>query len=166
MHGTHSVTLPPLCHLHLWLLVQHKNSDHLEEAVFPSQRPPSLVSPVGTELYQFPVNNTETASSAKHLKLTVNYIINDFISVCVCVCVLSCLVREQTIPAQRAPLVGEVSANFCGKRVLRGQCNGSPWPYSRIPRLELLLFLPSSSSIVLTRLSGPRSQTTTFQKIW
>jgi hypothetical protein len=24
------------------------------------------------------------------------------------------LVREQTIPAKRPPLVGEVSANFCG----------------------------------------------------
>jgi hypothetical protein len=29
-------------------------------------------------------------------------------------------------------------------------------PYSRISRQEQLLFLPSSSSIVLTRLSGPR----------
>jgi hypothetical protein len=31
---------------------------------------------------------------------------------------------------------------------------------------EPLLFLPSSSSIVLTRLSGPRSRPTTSQKIW
>jgi hypothetical protein len=42
-------------------------------------------------------------------------------------------------------------------------------PYCRIlglSRLQQLLFLPSSSSIVLTRLSGPRSRPTTSQKIW
>jgi hypothetical protein len=39
-------------------------------------------------------------------------------------------------------------------------------PYSRFSRPEPLLFLPSSSSIVLTRLSGPRSRPTTSQKIW
>jgi hypothetical protein len=33
-------------------------------------------------------------------------------------------------------------------------------------RPEMLLFLPSSSSIVLTRLSGPRSRPTTSQQIW
>jgi hypothetical protein len=30
-------------------------------------------------------------------------------------------VRERTMPIERPPLVGEVSANFCGYRVLRGQ---------------------------------------------
>jgi hypothetical protein len=35
-----------------------------------------------------------------------------------------------------------------------------------LSRPESLLFLPSSSSIVLKRLSGPRSGPTTFQKIW
>jgi hypothetical protein len=30
----------------------------------------------------------------------------------------------------------------------------------------LLLFLSSSSSLVLTRMSGPRSRPTTSQKIW
>jgi hypothetical protein len=39
-------------------------------------------------------------------------------------------------------------------------------PYSRFSRPEQLLFLSSSSSIVLTRLSGPRSLPTTSQKIW
>jgi hypothetical protein len=29
-------------------------------------------------------------------------------------------------PAEQPPLVGEVSANFCGYRVSRGQRNGSP----------------------------------------
>jgi hypothetical protein len=60
----------------------------------------------------------------------------------------------------------ELSANFCGQRVSRGQHNGSPRPYSRFSRPEPLLFLPSSSSVVLTRLSGPRSRPTTSQKIW
>jgi hypothetical protein len=35
------------------------------------------------------------------------------------------LVRARIIPTERPPLVGEVSANFCGQRVLRGQYNGS-----------------------------------------
>jgi hypothetical protein len=67
------------------------------------------------------------------------------------------LVRKRTIPTER-PLVAEGSANFCGQWVSRGQRNGSPRPYSRFCRPEPLLLLPSSSSIVLTRLSGPRSR--------
>jgi hypothetical protein len=39
----------------------------------------------------------------------------------------------------------------------RGQRDGSLQPYSRISRPEPLLFLSSSSSIVLTRLSGPQN---------
>jgi hypothetical protein len=46
--------------------------------------------------------------------------------------------------------------------MLRGQRDESLRPYSRIYTPELLLFLPSSSSVVLTRLSGPRSRPTTF----
>jgi hypothetical protein len=68
------------------------------------------------------------------------------------------LVRKRTIPTEWPPHVGEVIANFCKQRVSRGQCNGSPRPYSRFSRPEPLLFLPSSSSIVLTRLSGPPSR--------
>jgi hypothetical protein len=56
------------------------------------------------------------------------------------------LVHEWPIPTKRPPLVGEVSANFCVWRVSHGQCKGSPRPVSRP---ELLLFLASSSSIVL-----------------
>jgi hypothetical protein len=59
------------------------------------------------------------------------------------------LVRQRAIPTERPPLVGQVSDNFCGWRVSRGQRNGSPRPYSRLSRLEPLLFLPSSSSVVL-----------------
>jgi hypothetical protein len=39
--------------------------------------------------------------------------------------------------------------------VSRGQPNGSPRPYSRLSRPEPLLFLPGSSSVVVTRLSEP-----------
>jgi hypothetical protein len=39
-------------------------------------------------------------------------------------------------------------------------------PYSRISTPEPLLFLPSSSTIVLARLSGPCSRPTASQKIW
>jgi hypothetical protein len=38
------------------------------------------------------------------------------------------LVRQRTIPTKRPPLVGEVSANFSGQRVSRGQRNESPQP--------------------------------------
>jgi hypothetical protein len=50
------------------------------------------------------------------------------------------LVSERTIPTERTPLVVEDSANFCGKSVLRGQRNGSLWPYSRFSRPEQLRF--------------------------
>jgi hypothetical protein len=42
------------------------------------------------------------------------------------------LVRGRTIPTERPPLVGEVSANFCWYRVSRIQRNGSLRPYSRL----------------------------------
>jgi hypothetical protein len=50
-------------------------------------------------------------------------------------------VREGTIPTERAPLVGEVSASFCGYRLPRGLHDGSLRPYSRFPRPEPLLSL-------------------------
>jgi hypothetical protein len=72
------------------------------------------------------------------------------------------LVRERTIPTERPPPVGEVSANVCGKR-------GVTWSAQRVPMAVNLFFLDrsrylfysSSSSIYLTRLSGPRSKPTT-----
>jgi hypothetical protein len=38
------------------------------------------------------------------------------------------VVRKRTIPTERPPLVGEVSANFFGYRVMRGQQNEFPRP--------------------------------------
>jgi hypothetical protein len=42
------------------------------------------------------------------------------------------LVPERTIPTERPPLVGEVSANFCGYIVPCGQRDGPSQPYSRL----------------------------------
>jgi hypothetical protein len=50
---------------------------------------------------------------------------------------------------ERPQLFGEVSGNFCGLCVLRGERDGSPRLYSRISRPQPLLFIPSSSSTVL-----------------
>jgi hypothetical protein len=50
--------------------------------------------------------------------------------------------------------------------VLCDQHNGSPWPYLGFLDLKPLLFHSSSSTVIFTRLSGPRSRPTTSQKIW
>jgi hypothetical protein len=102
------------------------------------------------------------------------YVLNSFSSTAEGLCLLVRVlklnsvasVRQRTIPSERPPLVGEVSAKFCGYRVPRGQRDVSPLPYSRFSVPEPLLFHSSSSLIVLTRLSGPRSRPTTSQKIW
>jgi hypothetical protein len=68
------------------------------------------------------------------------------------------LVRKQTLPAERPPL--------------QIDCVARPAP--RIPMAvnldfldpEPLLFHSSSSSVILTRLSGPRSRPAISQKIW
>jgi hypothetical protein len=48
--------------------------------------------------------------------------------------------RERTTPTERPPLVGEVSVNFFGYMVPRGQHDGSLRPYSRFSRPGPLLF--------------------------
>jgi hypothetical protein len=63
-------------------------------------------------------------------------------------------------------LSAKLVPTFVDKGVSRSQRGGSLRPYSGFSRPESLHFLPSSSSIVLTRLSGPRSRPTTSQKIW
>jgi hypothetical protein len=55
---------------------------------------------------------------------------------------------------------------FVDRGMSRGQRDGFLRPYSRLSRPEQLLFLSSSSSIELKRLSGPRSGPTTSQEIW
>jgi hypothetical protein len=62
---------------------------------------------------------------------------------------------DRRLPAKLVP-------TLCGYRVPRGQRDESIRPYSRLSRVEPLLLLPSSSSVVLTRLSGPCSRPTTF----
>jgi hypothetical protein len=48
----------------------------------------------------------------------------------------------------------------------RGDRDKALRPYSRLSGPEPLLVLPNSFSVVLTRLSGPRSRPTTSQKVW
>jgi hypothetical protein len=55
-------------------------------------------------------------------------------------------VREQMIPAEQPPLVGEVSANFCGWECHVVSATDPLRPYSQFSRLEPLLFDPGSSS--------------------
>jgi hypothetical protein len=69
---------------------------------------------------------------------------------------------ERITPTERQPFVSDVSANF----LARGQRDGFLRPYSRFSRPEPLFFLSSSSSVVLTRLSGPRSRHCTSQENW
>jgi hypothetical protein len=74
-------------------------------------------------------------------------------------------VCKRTISIERAPHVGEVSANFSG-------LEGVVWSARRIPMAgspdfldpEPLLFHSGSYSVILTRLSGTRSTTTTSKK--
>jgi hypothetical protein len=75
------------------------------------------------------------------------------------------LVRQRTIPIEQPPLLGEVSANFSGQRVSRGQRKEIPTAVN-FGLLNRSRYFLSNSSIILTRLSGPRSRPTTSQKIW
>jgi hypothetical protein len=75
-------------------------------------------------------------------------------------------VRERTIPTERPQLVGDVGANFADRGCHVVTLTD---PYCCI--LDFLdrsryFFFPSSSSVVLTRLSGARSRPSTSQKMW
>jgi hypothetical protein len=71
------------------------------------------------------------------------------------------------MPTERPPLLGEVSVSFADGvcRVVRVTN-----PYCRIlgflNRNRYFFFLLSSSSVVLTRLCGPRSRPTTGRNTW
>jgi hypothetical protein len=67
------------------------------------------------------------------------------------------LVRKRTIPTERPPLVGEVSANFSGERVSRGQRNESPRPL-------ISIFLTGAATFLSIILNYPHeAQWTAFQ---
>jgi hypothetical protein len=75
------------------------------------------------------------------------------------------LVRKRTIPTERPQPVGEIRANLAD---IRCRVVSATDPHGRILGFldpELVLFHSSSSSIILTRLSGPRSRPTTSQKM-
>jgi hypothetical protein len=63
-------------------------------------------------------------------------------------------------------LSAKLLSSFANRGVSHSQRGGSLRPDSRFSRPEPLLFLPSSSSFVLKRTSGPRSRHTTSQEIW
>jgi hypothetical protein len=65
--------------------------------------------------------------------------------------------RDRRLSAKLVP-------TFADRGVSRIQRNGSLRLHSRLSRPEPLLFLPSSSSVVLARLGGSRSRPTTSQK--
>jgi hypothetical protein len=52
--------------------------------------------------------------------------------------------KKRTIPTDRS-LIGEVSANFCGYRVPRGQRDGSLRQYSRLSRPVRCGYSPQES---------------------
>jgi hypothetical protein len=74
-------------------------------------------------------------------------------------------VHERTIPTEQPLLVGEVSTNFKDRGCHVVSATDFYGRILHFSRPESLLFLPSSSSVVLMRLSGPRSRPTTTKKI-
>jgi hypothetical protein len=63
-------------------------------------------------------------------------------------------------------LSAKLVPTFADRGMSRGQLKRFLRSQSRFSRPEPLLFLPGSSSVVLTRLSGPRSRPTTSQELW
>jgi hypothetical protein len=75
-------------------------------------------------------------------------------------------VRKWTIPTDWPPRPGKLVPTSAGKACCVDNARGPYDGYTQFYRPEPLLFLPSSFSIILTRLSGPRSTPTTSRKIW
>jgi hypothetical protein len=63
-------------------------------------------------------------------------------------------------------LSAKLMLTFADGGVLCSQRDRSLRPHSRFSKLEPLLFLPSSSLIVITMLSGPSPRPTISQQIW
>jgi hypothetical protein len=63
-------------------------------------------------------------------------------------------------------LSAKLVLTFAGRGVSHSQLVDPLQPKSRFSRPELLLFLSSSYSVLLTRLSGPHSRPSTTQKMW
>jgi hypothetical protein len=73
--------------------------------------------------------------------------------------------REEHRPSDRR-LSAKLVPTFEDKGMSRSQRDWSPTAVFLALYMEPLHFVSSSSSIVLTSLSGPRSRPTTSQKIW
>jgi hypothetical protein len=70
------------------------------------------------------------------------------------------LVSKRTIPTERPPLVGEVSANFCGSSVPRDQRDRSLRPYCRLSRPDIVCANPTKTVDTL-----PQSTLRTFRSL-
>jgi hypothetical protein len=66
--------------------------------------------------------------------------------------------KQTPWPGSASELYQPSDRRLSEKIVPRGQRDGSPRPYSRLSRQEPVLFLSSSSPVVLTRLKGPRPE--------
>jgi hypothetical protein len=75
-------------------------------------------------------------------------------------------VRERTIPTERPQLAGEVSTKSADRGSHVVSVTDSYGSILGFLDRSHYLFLPSSSLVVLTRLSGPPSRPTTSQKMW
>jgi hypothetical protein len=75
------------------------------------------------------------------------------------------LVRKRTIQKERPPLVGEVSAKLEDRCRVVSALDPTAVNLGVLDP-QPLLFHSYNSSVILMRLSGPRSRLTTFQKIW
>jgi hypothetical protein len=75
------------------------------------------------------------------------------------------LFRKRTIPTERPTLVGKVGSSFIRIESVARSAHRFPTAVNFLDP-EPLLFHSSSSSVILTRLSGPHSRPTTSQKIW
>jgi hypothetical protein len=73
------------------------------------------------------------------------------------------LLRKRTIPNGRPPLDGGISANFCG---LRRVATRPSRQLISVFCTRAATFHPLRSSVILTKLSEPRSRPTHSQKVW
>jgi hypothetical protein len=69
-------------------------------------------------------------------------------------------------PASCYRLSAKLVPNLHGRNVSVGHRNGSPRQLISVFYTRASTFLSSSSSVILTNLSGPRSRPTSPQKIW
>jgi hypothetical protein len=76
------------------------------------------------------------------------------------------LVLKRFIPTELLPLPAKIGPTFPGRRCCVVRTTDPYGRSSRFYTTVTLIFLSSSSSVILTRLRGPRYRPITSQKIW